>query len=96
MKLNEAPLWVQMCSPTNPVDELAELRFSLSHNEKIKDELELFLHAQWCYLNSKARKELDEDMRKEYQHSAHTIAELAGMIFSPDKPTQITEALPLV
>lgn len=93
MNLTDLPLWVQMCSPTSS-DELTELRISLSHNEQLKAELERFLHAQWCVLNSKARKELDEDIRKEYQHSAHAIAEITGMIFGPDKPKQTTEALP--
>lgn len=96
MKLADLPLWVQMCSPTSPNDELTELRFSLSHNEHIQAELERFLHAQWCYLNSKARKELDAEMRMEYQHAAHAIAELSGMLFSPDKPNTTTENLPIV
>ncbi|VEH67275.1 Uncharacterised protein [Rodentibacter pneumotropicus] len=95
MKLADLPLWVQMCSPTS-LDELTELRISLSHNEQIKSELERFLHAQWCVLNSKARKELDEDIRMEYQHAAHTIAEISGMIFRPDKPIQTTGTLPAV
>ncbi len=93
MNLADLPLWVQMCSPTSS-NELTELRISLSHNEQLKAELERFLHAQWCVLNSKARKELDEDIRKEYQHSAHAIAEITGMIFGPDKPKQTTETLP--
>lgn len=96
MKLTELPLWVQMCSPISPIDELTELRFSLSHNEQLKAELERFLHAQWCYLISKARMELDDDMRNTYQQSANAIAELTGMLFSPDKPKPTTEALPLV
>lgn len=93
MNLADLPLWVQMCSPTSS-NELTELRISLSHNEQLKAELERFLHAQWCVLNSKARKELDEDIRKEYQHSAHAIAEITGMIFGPDKHKQTTETLP--
>lgn len=96
MKLTDAPLWVQMCSPTSPKDELAELRFSLSNSPHIGQELEQFLHAQWCYLQSKARKELDVDMRNEYHHSANAIAELAGMLFSPDKPKPTTENQPFV
>lgn len=96
MKLVDQALWVQMCSPNQPTDELAELRFSLSHNESIKGELERFLHAQWCYFHSKARMELDDAMRKEYLHAANTLAELTGMIFRPDKPKQTTETLPFV
>ncbi|QLB20074.1 hypothetical protein A6B43_00235 [Vespertiliibacter pulmonis] len=96
MKLSELPLWVQMCLPNYPDDELRELRFELSQNEHLKTVLEQFLHSQWCYWNSKARTELNEEMRKEYQHSAHTIAELTGLIFRPDKPQQTTESLPFV
>jgi len=96
MKATDSPLWVRMCSPNQPDDELTELRFSLSHNEHIKQELENFLYAQWLYLNSKARMELDDAMRKEYQHAAHTIAELTGLIFRPDKPETTTKILPLV
>lgn len=96
MKLQQMPLWVHMCSPISPKDELTELRIQLSHHEHIKEALEQFLYAQWCYLNSQARKELDNDMRKEYQHSAHTIAELSGLLFSPDKSKQTTETLPPV
>lgn len=95
MKLADLPLWVQMCSPTSS-EELTELRISLSHNEQLKSVLERFLHAQWCVLNSKARKELNEDIRMEYQHAAHTIAEISGMIFGPDKPIQTTGTLPAV
>lgn len=96
MKLNDLPLWVQMCSPHQPAEELTELRFSLSHNEHIKQELERFLHAQWCYLNHKARIELDPQMRAEYQHSAHAISEITGLIFRPEKTQMTTKALPSV
>ncbi|OOF53873.1 hypothetical protein [Rodentibacter genomosp. 2] len=96
MKLADLPLWVQMCSPTGSQEELTELRISLSHNEQIKSELERFLHAQWCVLNSKARKELDEDIRGEYQQAAHAVAEITGMIFSPDRPKPTTGTLPTV
>ncbi|THA11330.1 hypothetical protein [Rodentibacter pneumotropicus] len=95
MKLADLPLWVQMCSPTSS-QELTELRISLSHNEQLKLALERFLHAQWCVLNSKARKELAEDIRMEYQHAAYAIAEMTGMIFGPDKPKQTTGMLPRV
>lgn len=96
MKLTDAPLWVQMCSPNLPQDELAELRFSLSKNPHIREELERFLHAQWCYLHNKVRRELDVDMRNEYQHSANAIAEITGMLFSPEKPIKTTGKQSLV
>lgn len=86
MKNTDLPLWQQMFAPSQSNDELTELRAELSHNTACYNALQAFLHAEWLKLNAKARLELNPTLRAEYQQSANTLAELAGIIYAPRKP----------
>lgn len=87
MKQPTSPLWQQMFSPTSGASSLTELRHTLAHNVHFAQQLEAFIYAEWCELNTKARIELNAQMRTEYQHAAYALAELAGKLFRPTPQT---------
>ena len=84
MKLVKQPLWQQLFSPTS-LDELTELRVTLSHNPHFAEQLEAYLHAQSLVFSQKARVELNPALKSEYQHSANILVDLLGQLLRPEK-----------
>lgn len=91
MKNSEAPLWKQMFSPTSSYFELTELRHRLSTDDHSSYLLQAFLYSEWLSYHTKARTELNPDMRQAYLHYAHALAELAGKLFREEEPKPATE-----
>lgn len=94
MKIVEAPFWLQMNSATFPNDEAVELKFSLSNNKPLADELEAFLYAYWLYLNGRAKKEPDKEIRETLHHYADSISDVSGLLFSTNKQ-KTTKTMPI-
>lgn len=77
--------WQQMFAPEPPDDALALLRSELGRNPDAAAALEAFLFAQWLCLQSRARLELNPEMKRVYLAAADTLADLAGTVFQPER-----------
>ena len=86
MKNTDMARWQQMFAPDNSQDELSELQNALSRDKGASTKLEDFLYSQWLVMQSMARREMNHELKKEYQSAANSIADLTGMIFKPDNP----------
>lgn len=82
MKQDDKPKWQQLYQPSSR-EELIELRAMLAQHEGFSIGLEAFLCAEVQLMNTKARRELNTQLRTEYQHAAHTLTELLGKLFAP-------------
>ncbi|MGX2956431.1 hypothetical protein ACWIYZ_04985 [Ursidibacter arcticus] len=91
MKNTDAPLWKQMFSPTSSKPELTEIRHRLSTDENLSYLLQAFLHSEWLVYQTKVRTELNPELRQEYLHYAHALAEITGKLFRDDEPQKTTE-----
>lgn len=84
MKNTDMPKWQQMFAPDSSQDELSELQNALSRDKGTSTKLEDFLYSQWLVMQSMARREMNCELKQEYQGAANSIADLTGMIFKPD------------
>ena len=91
MKNSDAPMWKQMFSPTSSNPELTEIRHRLSTDDNLSYLLQAFFYSEWLVYHTKARTELNHELRQEYLHYAHSIAELTGKLFRETEPQQTTE-----
>lgn len=91
MKNTDTPLWKQMFSPTSSQPELTEIRHRLSTDENLSYLLQAFLYSEWLAYHTKVRTELNPELRQEYLHYAHSLAELAGKLFREIEPQKTTE-----
>lgn len=80
MKNSDAPFWKVMFSPNSSQPELSELRHLLSTNDQFNHSLQAFLYSEWAVYNTKARTELNPELRLEYRHYANALAEIVGKL----------------
>ena len=86
MKNTDMPKWQQVFAPNSSLDELIELQNVLSRDKNTSSKLEDFLYSQWLVMQAMARRELNHDLKMEYQSAANSIADLTGMIFKTNNP----------
>ncbi|MFZ7198486.1 hypothetical protein [Avibacterium avium] len=91
MKNTDSPLWKQMFSPTSSKSELTEIRHRLSIDENLSYLLQAFLYSEWLAYHTKVRTELNPELRQEYLHYAHALAEIAGKLFKESESPKTTE-----